>query len=53
MSEISFLPLENPRSLQESCRFVIRDALGAGRLGEITRLPVPNVIKDFILYKCD
>lgn len=44
---------KNPRSLQESCRFVIRDALGAGRLGEITRLPVPNVIKDFILYKCD
>lgn len=44
---------KNPRSLQDSCRFVIRDALGAGRLGEITRLPIPSVMKDFLFYKYD
>ena len=45
--------IENPRSLQDSCRFVIRDALGARRLGEMARLPVPTIMKDFLLYKYD
>ena len=45
--------LENPRSLQDSCRFVIRDALSARRLAEISKLPVSNIMKDFLLYKYD
>ena len=44
---------ENPRSLQDSCRFVIRDALGARRLRDIAKLPVSSIMKDFLLYKYD
>ena len=42
---------ENPRSLQDSCRFVIREALGAKRLQDISKLPVSIIMKDFLLYK--
>jgi len=44
---------ENPRSLQDSCRFVIREALGAKRLEDIAKLPVSNIMKEFLLYKYD
>ena len=48
-----FLFVENPRSLQDLCRFVIRDALSARRLVDISKLPVSNIMKDFLLYKYD
>jgi len=44
---------KNPRSLQDSCRFVIREALGAKRLEDIAKLPVSNIMKEFLLYKYD
>ncbi|KAJ7326116.1 Ankyrin repeat and SOCS box protein 7 [Desmophyllum pertusum] len=44
---------KNPRSLQDSCRFVIREALGAKRLKDIAKLPVSSIMKEFLLYKYD
>lgn len=55
-SHVNFIVItfsENPRSLQDSCRFVIREALGAKRLKDIAKLPVSSIMKEFLLYKYD
>lgn len=41
----------NPLPLADLCRRVIRQKIGKQRLNEINKLELPNVIKNFLLYK--
>ncbi len=41
----------NPLPLTDICRRSVRRQIGAKRLDEVNKLELPNVIKDFILYK--
>lgn len=37
-----------PRTLQHYCRCVVRKAMGVSRLGQISSLPLPSTLKDFL-----
>lgn len=41
----------NPLPLADLCRRVIRQKIGKHRLNEINKLELPNVIKNFLLFK--
>lgn len=41
----------NPLPLSDICRRTIRQRIDKKRLNEVNKLNLPNVIKDFILYK--
>lgn len=41
----------NPLPLSDICRRTIRQKIGKERLAEVNKLDLPNVIKNFILYK--
>ncbi|XP_072038539.1 ankyrin repeat and SOCS box protein 7-like [Amphiura filiformis] len=42
---------KHPRSLQDTCRHVIRQAMGRSRLQHIDRLPFSTVMKNYISHK--
>ncbi|GFR96866.1 ankyrin repeat and SOCS box protein 15 [Elysia marginata] len=43
--------LGNPRELKRICRGAIRDILGPSGLPQVDRLPIPRLMKDFLLAK--
>ena len=42
---------QNPRTLQENCRSVIREALGACPKNKVENLPLANKLKDYVLME--
>ncbi|XP_061081874.1 ankyrin repeat and SOCS box protein 11 [Conger conger] len=42
---------KGPSSLPQLCRLSIRDSLGRKRLQAVSRLPLPNQLSDFLLYR--
>ena len=43
--------LSHPCALQDTCRGVIREALGRGLTDGVGKLPIPEKLKDFVLLK--
>lgn len=41
----------NPLPLTDLCRRTVRQKVGKHRLNEIKKLELPNIIKDFLLFK--
>ncbi|XP_064599919.1 serine/threonine-protein phosphatase 6 regulatory ankyrin repeat subunit B-like [Liolophura sinensis] len=44
---------KDPRTLQHYCRCVIRQAMGAQRLRQVSALPLPTPLKDYLLLRYD
>ncbi|XP_077989188.1 ankyrin repeat and SOCS box protein 7-like [Glandiceps talaboti] len=43
----------NPRSLQEMCRFELRRTLGARRVEKLSKLPLSKIMINYLRYKYD
>lgn len=41
----------NPRTLQHYCRYSIRKALGPKNMKHVTKLPIPNPLKNYLLLQ--